>query len=113
MNLLIGGSKEISNGVRIILFNTILILIFSLIYWIISQFDNNAFNGLNGNENFINFIYFTSTSLSANVFHSIKPISNLARGIVSLQQVIVLYEIVAFFTNLPLFSFKPFIKYFN
>jgi len=111
MNILTGGNKNISNGVRIILFNTILILIFSLIYWIIAQFDINAFKKLDRRENFINFIYFTSTSLSANVFHSIEPVSNLARGFVSLQQIIVLYEIVAFMTNLPLFSFKPFINY--
>ena len=113
---LIGGTssnKEISHGIKIILINVLLILLFSFIYWLIAYFDDNAFKGLHSDDNFINFIYFTCTSIAGNVFHNMQPISNLARGFSSLQLLLALYELIAIVTRIELFSFKPFIKFFT
>jgi len=112
MILLGGSNKDITNGIKIIIINIFLLLIFSFIYWLVALYDDNAFIGLQSNDNFINFIYFTITRIAGNVFHNMQPVSNLARGIASLQLIVSLYEIIAIFTKTELFSFKPFIKFF-
>ena len=108
------GNKKLSGAIKLLIFNIFAILFFSLLYWIILQTDENAFNNLTKDDNFINFIYFSTSVTTNNRFDdSIRPISNEARGIVVIQQLIILFELFSAIVSFELFSFRPYINFFK
>jgi len=68
--------------------NFTIILFFATIYYFLWNSDKTLyFNGLNENSNFIDILYFTTTTQSTIGYGDITPIHKLSRIIVMCQQI--------------------------
>ncbi len=107
-------AKMLSGAIKLLIFNMCAILIFSFVYWLLAQWNDTAFDNLSPDDNFINYIYFTTSVSTNNRFDdSIKPLSDTARGIVIIQQLIILFELFGAIVSFELFSFRPYITFFK
>lgn len=84
------GLNKIKGGGKLLIANVILVLIFSLVYFIMGH---ENFNGLDENSGFMDYFYFSFTTMSAVGYGDISPRSTGAKILVMLHQTIILLEL--------------------
>lgn len=109
-------SSEISNFnltfdlVKVLLFTIITIIIFAFVYWVIAQYDNNAFTDLNPNDNFIKFIYFSTLRTTGRCNNDIEPISISAQIALIVHYIVVYIGITAIVISIGFVGLNLFYK---
>ena len=105
----------------IFIVNLMIVLLFAIIYMIVGSYKNN-FNHAKKTLNFRDALYFSLTTQTKIGYGEITPRSSLAKWLVMLQQLIVLFnlpilkgltlsEVVSMFSISGMFNNSPQIKY--
>jgi len=79
---------------KLVSFNFIAILIFTLIYFTLSKADEEQFNGLDKTSTFLDHLYFAFTVQSTVGFGDIYPKSPVAKMVVMTQQSLLILGLV-------------------
>lgn len=99
-DLLFSQPRIIRFIVCVIILQITVIFLFALLYYGIRA--NNNFNGISRTSSFLDCLYFSTTTASSVGYGDITPKSQLARGLVVIQQILILLNLSSLTINIIL-----------
>ena len=84
---------------KLVSFNFVAILLFTLIYFTLSKAGEEQFNGLDKTSSFLDHLYFAFTVQSTVGFGDIYPKSHVAKMVVMLQQSLLILGLIDLLTE--------------
>ncbi len=101
-DLLFSQQRIVRFIIYVIILQITVILLFALLYYGIRA--NNNFNGLTKTSSFLDCLYFSTTTASSVGYGDITPKSQRARGLVVIQQILILLNLSSLTINIILSS---------